>query len=280
MKHVVRRTAPRLSSILILLAFVALGATFVFPFYYMFINAFKSMPEYYKSTFALPQHFNGVNFATMISQFHIHINMLNSLFISASTVVLTAFVGLIASYVFAKRPFRGSNVIYLVIIFSMFMPSQVTLIPLYFLFSSLNLINTPYSVILSFLAASIPSTIMLLTAYFKSIPNEICEAAIIDGSGFFGIIRNVIYPMGKPAIAVNATFVFLRTWNDFLTPLVLLTKREAQTVVVALSALVSRYQSDPPYQMAGLAIATLPAVAMYLFFQRYLVEGVNAGSIK
>jgi ABC-type glycerol-3-phosphate transport system permease component len=280
MKHLLRRTVPRLSSILIFLAFVVLGATFVFPFYYMFINAFKSMPEYYKSTFALPEHFNWVNFATMISQFHIHINMLNSLFISVSTVVLTAALGLVASYVFAKRPFRGSNVIYLVIIFSMFMPSQVTLIPLYFLFSRLNLINTPYSVILSFLAASIPSTIMLLTAYFKGIPNEICEAAIIDGSGFFGIIRNVIYPMGKPAIAVNATFVFLRTWNDFLTPLVLLTKRETQTVVVALSALVSRYQSDPPYQMAGLAIATIPAVVMYLFFQRYLVEGVNAGSIK
>jgi raffinose/stachyose/melibiose transport system permease protein len=280
MKVMVRRTVPGPGSILIFLAFVVLGATFVFPFYYMIINAFKSMPEYYKSTFALPEHFNWVNFATMISQFHIHINMLNSLFISVSTVVLTAALGLVASYVFAKRPFRGSNVIYLVIIFSMFMPSQVTLIPLYFLFSRLRLINTPYSVIISFLAASIPSTIMLLTAYFKGIPNEICEAAIIDGSGFIGIIRNVIYPMGKPAIAVNATFVFLRTWNDFLTPLVLLTKREAQTVVVALSALVSRYQSDPPYQMAGLAIATIPAVVMYLFFQRYLVEGVNAGSIK
>jgi raffinose/stachyose/melibiose transport system permease protein len=280
MKRHSKWSRPRLSSVLVFLAFAVLGATFLFPFYYMFINAFKSMPEYYKSTFTLPQHFNWVNFATMISQFRIQINMLNSLFISVSTVVLTGALGLIASYVFAKRPFRGSNVIFLVIVFSMFMPSQVTLIPLYFLFSRLGLINTPFSVILSFLAASIPSTLMLLTAYFKSIPNEICEAAIIDGSGFFGIIRNVIYPMGKPAIAVNATFVFLRTWNDFLTPLVLLTKKEAQTVVVALSALVSRYQSDPPYQMAGLAIATLPAVVMYLFLQRYLVEGVNAGSIK
>jgi raffinose/stachyose/melibiose transport system permease protein len=280
MKLVVRMKTLRPGPVLVFLVFVVLGATFLFPFYYMFINAFKSMPEYYKSTFALPQHFNWVNFTTMISQFHIHINLLNSLFISVSTVVLTAVMGLVASYVFAKRPFRGSTVVYLVIVFSMFMPSQVTLIPLYFLFSRLRLINTPYSVIISFLAASIPSTIMLMTAYFKAIPNEICEAAMIDGSGFFGIIGNVIYPMGKPAIAVNATFVFLRTWNDFLTPLVLLTKREAQTVVVALSALVSRYQSDPPYQMAGLAIATIPAVVMYLFFQRYLVEGVNAGSIK
>ncbi len=110
-----------------------------------------------------------------------------------------------------------------------------------------------------------PSTIMLLTAYFKGIPDEVCEAAVLDGCGFMGIVRNVIYPMGKPAIAVNATFVFLRTWNDFLTPLVLLTKKESQTVVVALSALVSRYQSDPPYQMAGLTIATVPAIVMYLF---------------
>ena len=86
--------------------------------------------------------------------------------------------------------------------------------------------------------------------------------------------------MGKPVIAVNATFVFLRTWNDFLTPLILLTRKETQTVMVALSALVSRYSADPPYQMAGLLIATVPAVVMYLFFQKYLVEGVNAGSLK
>jgi raffinose/stachyose/melibiose transport system permease protein len=280
MKEMPKQKTLRLSSILIFLAFVVLSLSFLFPFYYMFVNSFKSTPEYYKSGFKLPEHFNWINFATMISQFRIQINMLNSLFISASSVVLTALFGLVASYVFAKRPFKGSNSLYLAIVFSMFMPSQVTLIPLYFLYSKLNLINTPFAVIICFLAASIPSSIMLMTAYFKGIPNEICEAAIIDGCGFFGVIRNVIYPMGKPAIAVNATFVFLRTWNDFLTPLVLLTKRETQTVVVALSALVSRYQSDPPYQMAGLTIAVIPAIVMYLFFQRYLVEGVNAGSIK
>lgn len=275
-----RRQQPRIGSILVFIVFLVLAASFVFPFFYMVINAFKSTPEYYKSTFKLPESWNPSNFATMISQFKIQINMLNSLFISASSVVLTTALGIVASYVFAKRPFKGSNAIYLVIVFSMFMPNQVTLIPLYFLYSKLGLINTPFAVIICFVTAGLPSCIMLLTAYFKSIPNEVCEAAIIDGYGFFGIIRNVIYPMGKPAIAVNATFVFLRTWNDFLTPLVLLTKRETQTVVVALSALVSRYQSDPPYQMAGLAIATIPAVAMYLFFQKYLVEGVNAGSIK
>jgi ABC-type glycerol-3-phosphate transport system permease component len=270
----------RLNSILIFLAFMILSASFVFPFFYMLINSFKSTPEYYKSTFKLPEHFDWINFSTMISQFRIYINMLNSLFISVSTVLITAALGLVASYVFAKRPFKGSNVIYVIIVFSMFMPNQVTLIPLYFLYSTLNLINTPLSVIICSLAAGIPSCIMLLTAYFKGIPNEVCEAAIIDGCGFFGMIRYVIFPMGKPAIAVTSTFVFLRTWNDFLTPLVLLTKKETQTVVVALSALVSRYQSDPPYQMAGLAIATIPAILMYLFFQKYLVEGVNAGSIK
>ena len=275
-----KKRVLRVSSIPILIVFVLLSLTFLFPFYYLFVNAFKSTPEYYKSSIRLPEVFNWINFATMISQFRIQTNMLNSLFISLSTIVLITALGLLAAYVFAKRPFRGSRAVYLVIIFSMFMPNQVTLIPLYFLYSGLDLINTPFSVISSFLAAGIPSCIMLLTAYFKGIPNELCEAAMIDGCGFFGTIRNVIYPMGKPALAVNATFVFLRTWNDFLTPLVLLTKRETQTVVVALSALVSRYHSDPPYQMAGLLIATIPAVVMYLFFQRYLIEGVSAGSIR
>lgn len=269
-----------IASTLIFLVFLILSISFLFPFYFMIINAMKSTPEYYISTFSWPKSFNVTNFSTMISQFRIYINLWNSLVISAFSVLVTAVFGVVASYVFAKRPFTGSNAIYLTIVFSMFMPMQVTLIPLYFLYSKLGLINTALAVIICFSTASMPSTIMLLTAYFKSIPNEICEAAVIDGCDFMGIIRNVIIPMGKAAIAVNATFVFLRTWNDFLTPLVLLTKREAQTVVVALSALVSRYSSDPPYQMAGLAIATIPAVIMYLFFQRYLVEGVNAGAFK
>ena len=274
------RRSPNLTSVLIFTVFLILGASFVFPFYYMAINAMKTTPEYYKSTFSLPGSLDLSNFTTMISQFRIHINMMNSLIISVSSVLITALLGIIASYVFAKRRFRGSGAVYMAIIFSMFMPNAVTLIPLYFLYSRLGLINTSLSVISCLVTASMPSTIMLLTAYFRSIPNEVVEAAVIDGCGFMGIVRNVIFPMGKPAIAVNATFVFLRTWNEFLTPLVLLTKKETQTVVVALSALVGRYHSDPPYQMAGLAIATIPAVIMYLFFQRYLVEGVSAGSLK
>ena len=269
-----------IATVLILLVFIILSISFLFPFFFMIVNAMKTTPEYYISTFSMPKTFNLSNFSTMISQFKIYINLWNSLVISAFSVLITTVMGVLAAYVFAKRPFRGSNVIYLTLIFTMFMPMQVTLIPLYFLYSKLNLINTALAVIICFSTTSIPSTIMLLTAYFKSIPNEICESAVIDGCGFMGIVRNVIIPMGKAAIAVNATFVFLRTWNDFLTPLVLLTRRETQTVVVALSALVSRYSSDPPYQMAGLAIATIPAVIMYLFFQRYLVEGVNAGAFK
>ena len=275
-----RRRPLRPSSVAIFLAFLALGATFLFPFYYMFVNAFKTTPEYYVSSFKLPRLFDWTNFATMISQFRIQINLLNSLFISLCTIALVTVAGTLAAYVFAKRPFPGSKVVFLAIIFTMFMPNQVTLIPLYFLYSRINLINTPYSVIITFLASGIPSCMMLLTAYFKGIPNELCEAAIIDGCGFFATVRNVIVPMGKPAIAVNATFVFLRTWNDFLTPLILLTRKETQTVMVALSALVSRYSADPPYQMAGLFIATVPAVVMYLFLQKYLVEGINAGSLK
>ncbi len=274
------RRPLRPGSIAIFLAFLVLGASFLFPFYYMFVNAFKSTAEYYVSSFNLPRVFDWTNFAAMISQFRIQINLLNSLFITVSTIALITVVGVLAAYVFAKRPFPGSRGVFLVVIFTMFMPNQVTLIPLYFQFSRMGLVNTPYSVILCFLAAGIPSCIMLLTAYFKSIPNELCEAATIDGCGFFATIANVIIPMGKPVIAVNATFVFLRTWNDFLTPLILLTSKETQTVMVALSALVSRYSADPPYQMAGLFIATVPAVVMYLFFQKYLVEGVNAGSLK
>ena len=144
----------------------------------------------------------------------------------------------------------------------------------------MNLVNNPWSVIFCFVSGGIPSCIMLLTAYFRGIPNEVCEAAVIDGCSFIQMVAKVVLPMGKPAVAINVIFTFLSTWNELFTPLILLNDREKQSVMVALNSLVSRYSSDPTFQMAGLTIVTVPVIIVYLFIQKYLVEGINAGAVK
>lgn len=275
-----RNKFSRISTVLIFASLCLLSVTFVIPFAYMFISSVKTTTNYLQDPFGWPTEFVWSNFQTMISQFEIQRFMLNSLLISLGTIIIMTMLGIVASYIFAKRPFPGSGGIYLIIIFTMFMPAQVTLIPLYIMFARMGLVNNLWSVIICFVVGGLPSCIMLMTSYFRSIPNEVCESAMIDGCNFIGVIRNVIIPMGKPAIATNTIFVFLSTWNDLFTPLVLLTDRDKQSVMVALNSLVSRYASDPTFQFAGLTIVTIPMLIVYLFAQRHLIEGINAGAIK
>lgn len=268
------------SEIIVFLLLFLLGITFVIPFIYMVLNSLKARAEYIKNPFGLPTEYIWSNFTTMVSQFEIQKYMMNTLFISFMTIFIMTAMAIAASYVFAKKDFRGKNVLYLGIICSMFMPAQVTLIPLYVMYAKMELVDNPWSVIFCFTAGGIPSCIMLMTAYFRGIPNEVCEAAVIDGCSFPRLILNIIIPMGRPAIAINVIFTFLSTWNELYTPLILLNDRNRQTVMVALNALVSRYASDPTFQMAGLTIVTIPVVLIYLFVQRYLIEGINAGAVK
>lgn len=275
-----RQKFSRLSSALIFTVLGLMSVTFLIPFAYMFVNSVKTTTDYLKNPFGLPQKFIWSNFTTMVSQFEIQRYILNSFIISLCTIAVMTVLGVVASYVFAKRPFPGSNAFYLLVIFTMFMPAQVTLIPLYILFAKIGLVNNLWSVIISFTVGGLPSCIMLMTAYFRGIPTEVCESAMIDGCNFFGVIRNIILPMGKPVIAINTIFVFLSSWNDLFTPLILLTDRNSQPVMVALNSLVSRYASDPTFQLAGLTIVTVPMILVYLFAQRHLIEGINVGAIK
>ena len=162
----------------------------------------------------------------------------------------------------------------------MFLPGQVSMIPAYVLFSKLNLINSHWLVILTYLAGGLPSAILLFQASFRGISNEMVESAKIDGAGYFVIIKNIIVPMGLPAISIVVIFNFIGSWNDLLTPMLYLSDLNKQTVMAALSALVQRTSKLPTYQLAGLTISLLPAIIIYLGLQKYLIKGISSGSIK
>lgn len=270
----------KISELGVFLLLAVMSLTFIVPFLFLITNSLKTRSDYMMNPFGWPVEFIWSNFITMVSQFEIQIYIWNTLFISLAAIIIMTVLAIAASYVFAKKNFKGKSLIYLFIICSMFMPSQVTLIPLYVMYSKMSLVDNPWSVIFCFITGGIPSCIMLMTAYFKGIPNEVLEAAAIDGCSFFGLIIRIILPLGKPAIAINAVFTFLSTWNDLFTPLILLNDRSKQTVMVALNALVSRYASDPTFQMAGLTIVTIPVVIVYLFAQRFLIEGISEGAVK
>ncbi|HBE76429.1 MAG TPA: hypothetical protein DDW65_01395, partial [Firmicutes bacterium] len=232
----------------IFVAMIMMTAAFLYPLFFMVINSFKTRTQYYTSPFSLPDsHLQLNNYLTMISQFKILNLFCNSFIVSGVSVIFLLFFGIFASYAFAKLQFRGQNFVYMAVIVTLFIPAQVTMIPMYVMFSKIKLVNTYWGVIFAYLAAYLPEVIMLMTSNFKSIPNEMIEAAEIDGCNYFNIVRNVIIPMGRPAIFLTIIFYFIMMWNDLFTPMILLQQMDVRTVMVALASLMSRYDGDPTF---------------------------------
>jgi ABC-type glycerol-3-phosphate transport system permease component len=246
----------------------------------MCINSVKTKAAYRVNPFALPKTLSFTNFYLLIRNFKILESFLNTLIIAIGSVAITIVISVFASYAFAKIKFKGSNAVYLIIICTMFIPGQVIMVPLYFLMSYLGLTNQLISVIMATVVTSLPGTILLMTTNFKGISNEMIEAATIDGAGYFQIVYNVIVPMGMAVIAISVIFGFLYASNDLFTPMILLTKVEKRTLMVALSAIMSARGGDPAYQQAGLLIGALPQILIYILFSRFIIKGITIGSIK
>jgi ABC-type glycerol-3-phosphate transport system permease component len=271
-----------LTKILIFATLVVLSISNLYPLLFMLLNSLKSRTAYQTSPFSLPdlQQLAWKNYVTMISQFQILNLFRNTLIISVSTITLLLVFGTIASYAFAKLAFKGKNIIYFVIISSMFVPVQVTIIPIYMLFSKLHLVNTYWAVVLTYLGMFLAETILLMTSAFRGIPDEMLEAAELDGAGYFDMLRYIIVPMGRPAIVLCLIYYFIVTWNDLFTPMILLTDMDLRTVMVALASLISRYSGDPTLQFAGLVLAAVPAILVYAIFQNYIIKGIGEGSTR
>jgi ABC-type glycerol-3-phosphate transport system permease component len=272
----------KILKIFITLMLCLVSLTFIYPLYFMLINSLKIKKDYYLSKFNLPPNGRWAfsNFVTIFTQFKILDLFRNTLFIVICSTAVIIVLGIFASFAISKLKFKGSSVIYLVIIATIFLPAQVTIIPMYVMYSKLNLINNPLSVILCYIASFLPQTILLMVSFFRGIPNELIEESKIDGCNLFQEIWNVVIPIGFPAIIINIIFNFLYMWNDLFVPMIFLQRTEVRTVMVALATLVQRYAGDPTFQLTGLLVSTIPAFLVYMCLQRYIVKGITVGAIK
>jgi len=268
------------TKIVVTVFMVILTISFLYPLYFMTINSFKDTTAYYLNEFALPRVWDPANYTILLGEFQFLRYFKNSLFISCVSTALVVLGAVIASYAFAKIRFRGRNVAYMAILTTMFLPGQATIIPQYVMFSNYHLINNHWSVILAYIASGIPGSILLLRSAFVGIPDELLESARIDGAGFFSTVFKIVIPVTTAAIAIQTIFSFISYWNDMLTPMLLLSNAEKQTVMVSLQQLFSRYGNYPTRQLAGLLLSVLPVLVLYLFLQKYMMKGMLVGSIK
>lgn len=246
----------------------------------MLTNTFKDSTQYYTDEFSLPSRWTLENYKIILVDFKFMRYFLNSAIIASSSIFLIVTIGIIGGYTFAKIRFNGKEIAYLIIISTMFIPGQAMIIPQYVMFSKTNLINNFFAVVLAELAGGIPGAILLLRGAFMGVPNDLLESARIDGAGFFTTILRVAVPATSAAIVTEIIFVFLGSWNSLIAPLLFLTDNNKQTIMVALSNLVTRVQSNPTRQLTGMFLSVLPTLALYLCLQKFMIKGMLAGAIK
>ncbi len=269
-----------------LFGIVFFSSVILFPFYIMFVTSFKtqasllmnpldfsldftkSFKEFFKSYFVV---FKTYSFSRYI---------LTSTIVSVGTVSITLLFAIPAAYAVARLNFFGKTFLSTSILIIYMFPAIVLVIPLYTIFSQLGLRNSISGLLIVYTATTLPVAIYMLQGYFKSIPKEIEDAALIDGYNWFGIILKIIIPLSLPAIASVSLYVFMIAWNEFLFSLMFLDNPKTFTLSRAINYLSGDAETPRQFLMAGSVIVTLPILIIFIYFEKYLVGGLTSGSIK
>ncbi len=258
----------------------------LFPFYMMLVTSFKTQallllnPLDFSINFAqgLPELFK--SYFIVFKDYNFGRYMLTSTIVSLGTVIITLIFAIPAAYAVARLNFFGKNFLSTSILIIYLFPAIVLVIPLYTIFSQLGLRNSIEGLLIVYTATTLPVAIYMLQGYFKSIPKELEEAGIIDGQNWFGIIFKIILPLSLPAISSVALYVFMIAWNEFLFSLMFLDRPNTFTLSRAIQFLNVGAETPRQYLMAGSVVVTLPILIIFVYFEKYLVSGLTAGSVK
>jgi raffinose/stachyose/melibiose transport system permease protein len=256
------------------------AATTLFPLVWMGYSSFKTNAEISKSTFALPSTWKFDNYVNAWNTARIGDYFWSSIFVSSSSVVLTALLGASAAFILAKFRFGGRKLVYGLFIVGMLIPLQAVLVPLFSQMRDLHLLNTYRSLILVYTAFGLPTTIFLMESFIAAFPDSIMEASIIDGATAPRVFLSVVLPMSGPVIATTAILNFLANWKEFSFALVFLTSETKKTLPLGLYNFLGAYTADYAGLMAALTIATLPTLLLYLALQEKIITGMTAGAVK
>jgi trehalose/maltose transport system permease protein len=255
----------------------------IFPFYWAFNTSLKTETELYQSATYFPRDPTLENYRYVLGEDRFLTSLKNSAFVSSITTILSLIIGSFAAYALGRLEFRGKMLLLYVILSMTMFPAISILSGLYTIIKSAGLFGTPYALILTYPIFTLPFTIWVLTSFFRGLPKEIEQAAIIDGASYFQIFWRILLPLTAPALVTTGLLSFVRSWNEYLFALnFTLTKPEAQTVTVTVAKFTGAESFQVPIReiMAAAMFVTIPLVLIVLIFQRRIVAGLTAGAVK
>ncbi len=270
---------PGLTKFVLYAVLVVGAAATLFPLFWM--ASASLMPSGEANAYPprlLPSHATLDHYRALFTRLDMGRCFRNSLVISLAATALSLLFNSMAGYAFAKLRFPGRDPVFKVLVGALVVPAQVAMLPLFLLLRALGLVNTMWGVLVPAIASIFG--IFLIRQFAQSIPDELLEAARIDGAGEFRIYWTIVLPLLRPILITLALFTFLGTWNDFMWPLVVLTDQARWTLPVALAGLVGEHAQDTELMMAGAVLTVLPVLVLFLALQRFYIEGIMLGGSK
>ena len=253
----------------------------VFPFYYAILTSFEIGTAIFQINY-LPVDFNLSNYRDVLTTGTFPRNLLNSVFVASTVVILALFIAVTASFALARVRFKGRNLLLMTILAVSMFPQIAVLAGLFELVRFMHLHNTMWSLIFSYTIFTLPFTVWVLTTFMRDLPVEIEEAAIVDGASPWVIVSKVFLPLMWPAMVTTGLLAFIGAWNEFLFALTFTSSNEQRTVPVAIGLLSGATQYEIPWGpiMAASVIVTIPLIVLVLIFQRKIISGLTAGGVK
>jgi ABC-type glycerol-3-phosphate transport system permease component len=263
------------------LAAVALASVSLFPFAWMLISSFKELRELYTVPPTWwPDRPTLANSVKVLTGSNIPRYFLNSTIVSLGATALALAVAIFSAYGFARFRFRGRTLLQTSVLATQMLPTAVIIVPLFIVLRNLGLLNTYLGLILVYLILTLPLCVYMLTGYFRTIPLELDEAAIIDGASRLTVLLRITLPLSLPGIAATVVYCFVTTWNEFIFALSFALDSRVKTLPIGLAEFSTEFNTDWGAVMAASVVMTLPIAAMFLALQRYFVGGLTAGATK
>ena len=266
---------------LIQLVLIAYGLVVVYPLLIMIASSLKTTGEIFANPLQLiPESARFINYVDAWNQANFGTYFRNSIFIGLVSVFLILWFGSMAAFVLARFSFPGNRAIYLLFLAGFMIPVRLAIVPLFIMMRQLHLLDTLWSLIVVYVAGGMPFTIFLMVNFFRHVPRDLEDAAILDGAGPFQVYYQIMLPLVRPALATVGLFHFLNVWNDFFFPLIFIRSENLRTVPLGVSTFFGEYTNDWSLMFAALSISILPVIAVYLMASKQFIAGLTSGALK
>jgi len=252
----------------------------LFPVYFMAVSSFKTKSEYIQNKWGLPSSLFFDNFNTALAGEKFFTRFANSTILTSLSVGVSLIIACLAAYAFARMEFPGKETLFNLVLSLMVVPPVVMVVPLFVSMVRWGLVNTYQGTSIIYIGLLLPFSVYMMTNFFRTIPREIIEASRMDGCSNLGVFWRIMMPLSAPAVITLVVVNSLWVWNELLIALIFMQKDSMKTLMVGIAAMRSRNYVDIPATMAGLLIATIPIVIVYLFGQRYFIRGLTGGAVK